>query len=95
MTASLRIIKAIANIANFLLQLLLAVRCTAFSYMQQQCRRSVEKVWKEENTTSFFSMYCSGPYNNILEYSPHKPLHSSAQDRLLRLNYLLSQEKFA
>lgn len=47
MTASLRIIKAIANIANFLLQLLFAVRCTAFSYMQQ-CRRSVEKVWKEE-----------------------------------------------
>lgn len=40
-------------------------------------------------------MYCSGPYNNVLEYSPHKPLHSSAQDTLLGLNYLLSQEKFA
>lgn len=37
-------------------------------------------------------MYCYGPYNNILEYSPHKSLHSPAQDTLFRVNYLSSQE---
>lgn len=90
MTAPLRIIKVISNIANFLLQILLIMRYTAFSYMLQ-CRKSMER----RNTISFFSMYCHVPYNNILEYSPHKSLHSPAQDTLLRLNNLSSQEMFS
>lgn len=47
MTAPLRIITVTLNIAIFLLQILLAVKCTAFSYMPQ-CGCSVEKACKEE-----------------------------------------------
>lgn len=93
MTTPLRIIKVISNIANFLLQILLAVRCTAFSYMSQ-CRCTAEKARKEE--IQFHLSPCTVVVLIItLEYSPHKSLHSPAQDTLLRLNYLSSQEMFS
>lgn len=41
---------------------------------------------ERRNAIPFFSAYCLSPHKNVLEYFPHKSLHSSVQDVLSRLD---------